>query len=162
MRENRYCPFGRKGCIKKDCGTLRYKDLVSLSGALILLKITLLLAHMIIPHPHQSELTGSHSDNICTGLIDVKKQNEKWRGIDGKKCEREKTKEKRRRGFIKARQGLQPHHCNKAFFVLLDSALLIHKMIWPSEFPVTPVLSVKCLPFIERILKPQLFSSVAK
>lgn len=91
MRENRSCPYGRKCCIKKDCGTLRYKDLVSLSVALILLKITLLLAHMIIPHPHQSELAGSHSDNICTDLIDVKKQNEKWRGIDGKSV-REKNK----------------------------------------------------------------------
>lgn len=49
---------------------------------------------MISPHPHQSELTGSHNDNICTGLIDVKKYNEKWRGID-EMCETEKKKVKR-------------------------------------------------------------------
>lgn len=60
--------------------------------------------------------------------------------------------------FIKSRQGQQ--HCNKVFFV--GFILLIHEMIWPSEFPVIPVLFVKCLLFIGRILKPQLLSSVVQ
>lgn len=63
----------------------------------------------------------------------------------------EKTNREAKRGeFLKPGRGQLPHFFF-FFFPLLDSALLIFKMIWPSEFPVPPALSVKCLPFMENI-----------
>lgn len=72
----------------------------------------------------------------------------------------EKTNREAKRGeFLKSGRGQLPHVFFS--FPLLDSAVLIFKMIWPSEFPVPPALSVKCLPFTERILKPPTFSVLA-